>query len=72
MANFIYVATCLFGLERLVGEEIDELGYKRIDTIDEECIENASISLNGDVSNVTSKKTVKKRKFPTVKRNKNN
>ena len=34
MANFNYVATCLFGLERLVGEEIDELGYKRIDTID--------------------------------------
>lgn len=34
MAKFNYVATCLFGLERLVGEEIDELGYKRIDTID--------------------------------------
>ncbi len=34
MANFRYVATCLFGLERLVGEEIEELGYKRIDTID--------------------------------------
>ena len=34
MANFNYVATCLFGLERLVGEEIDELGYERVDTID--------------------------------------
>ena len=28
------VATCLFGLERLLGEEIDALGYKRIHTID--------------------------------------
>ena len=34
MADFKYVATCLFGLERLVGEEIDELGYERVDTID--------------------------------------
>lgn len=32
--NFNFVATCLFGLERLVGEEIDELGYKRRETID--------------------------------------
>ncbi len=30
----IFVATCLFGLEKLVGEEIDALGYKRIETID--------------------------------------
>lgn len=29
-----YVATCLFGLERLVGEEIDALGYTRTGTID--------------------------------------
>lgn len=29
-----FVATCLFGLERLVGEDIDALGYKRIETID--------------------------------------
>jgi len=29
-----YVATCLFGLEKLLGEEIDALGYKRIETID--------------------------------------
>ncbi len=28
------VATCLFGLERLLGEEIDALGYKRTDTMD--------------------------------------
>lgn len=29
-----FVATCLFGLEKLVGEEIDALGYKRLETID--------------------------------------
>ncbi len=29
-----YVATCLFGLEGLLGEEIDSLGYKRIETMD--------------------------------------
>ena len=28
------VATCLFGLEHLLGEEIDKLGYERISTID--------------------------------------
>ena len=28
------VATCLFGLERLLGEEIDSLGYQRVETID--------------------------------------
>ena len=33
-AEFNYVATCLFGLERLVGEEIDALGYTRRETID--------------------------------------
>ena len=32
--KFQFVATCLFGLEKLVGEEIDSLGYKRIETID--------------------------------------
>ncbi|MBP3581041.1 MAG: class I SAM-dependent RNA methyltransferase [Clostridia bacterium] len=32
--EFNYVATCLFGLERLVGEEIDALGYIRRETID--------------------------------------
>ncbi len=28
------VATCLFGLEKLLGEEIDRLGYRRIETMD--------------------------------------
>ena len=28
------VATCLFGLEHLLGEEIDALGFDRVDTID--------------------------------------
>lgn len=32
--KFQMVATCLFGLEHLLGEEIDELGYERISTID--------------------------------------
>ncbi len=29
-----YVATCLFGLESLLGEEIEALGYERTETID--------------------------------------
>lgn len=29
-----YTATCLFGLEGLLGEEIDSLGYKRLESID--------------------------------------
>ncbi len=32
--TYEYVATCLFGLEALLGEEIDNLGYERIETID--------------------------------------
>ena len=32
--EYTYVASCLFGLEGLLGEEIDALGYKRISTID--------------------------------------
>ena len=28
------VATCLFGLEKFVGEEITALGYERLETID--------------------------------------
>ncbi len=32
--DYIYTATCLFGLEKILGEEIDALGYKRIETID--------------------------------------
>ena len=30
----ILAATCLFGLEKQLGEEIDALGLKRIETID--------------------------------------
>lgn len=40
--NIEYVATCLFGLEGLLGEEIDNLGYKRIETMD------GRISFQGD------------------------
>ncbi|MFA6947821.1 MAG: class I SAM-dependent RNA methyltransferase, partial [Eubacteriales bacterium] len=29
-----YTATCLFGLEKFLGEEIDALGYERVETID--------------------------------------
>lgn len=32
--TFEFVATCLFGLEALLGEEIESLGYERTDTID--------------------------------------
>lgn len=32
--TYTLVATCLFGLEHLLGEEIDALGFDRIDTID--------------------------------------
>lgn len=38
-----YVATCLFGLEKLLGEEIDALGYKRIETID------GRVTFTGDI-----------------------
>ncbi len=34
MANYKYAAVSLFGLEKFVGETIDKLGYKRLDTID--------------------------------------
>ncbi|MBP3401774.1 MAG: class I SAM-dependent RNA methyltransferase [Clostridia bacterium] len=34
MMKLQLVATCLFGLEHLLGEEIDALGYERISTID--------------------------------------
>ena len=29
-----YVATCLFGLERYLGEEIEALGLKKLETMD--------------------------------------
>ena len=32
--TYRYAATCLFGLEKLLGSEIDGLGYKRTETID--------------------------------------
>ncbi len=32
--KLVLAATCLFGLEHLLGEEIDALGYNRIETID--------------------------------------
>ena len=38
-----FVATCLFGLEGLLGEEIDSLGYKRTETIDGRVTFEASI-----------------------------
>lgn len=40
------VATCLFGLEKLLGEEIDSIGCKRIETID------GRVTFEGDVSDV--------------------
>lgn len=42
--RFEFVATCLFGLESLLGEEIDSLGYKRLDTID------GRVTFEGDMS----------------------
>ncbi len=41
-----YVATCLFGLEKFLGEEIDALGYKRIETMD------GRVTFEGDISAV--------------------
>ena len=43
---YSYVATCLFGLERFVGEEIDALGYERTFTID------GRVGFRGDISAV--------------------
>ncbi len=34
MSELKYTATCLFGLEGLLGEEIEALGYKRCETMD--------------------------------------
>ena len=39
-----YTATCLFGLEGLLGEEIDALGYKRTETMD------GRITFEGDIA----------------------
>ena len=32
--EYLYTATCLFGLEGLLGQEIDDLGFRRVETID--------------------------------------
>lgn len=40
----IFTATCLFGLEALLGAEIDALGYKRLSTID------GRVTFEGDAS----------------------
>ena len=40
------VATCLFGLEKLLGEEIDSLGLKRIETID------GRVTFEGELSDI--------------------
>lgn len=32
--NMEFVATCLFGLEKFVGDDIEKLGYKKLETID--------------------------------------
>ena len=42
MEKIQLVATCLFGLEKMLGEEIDALGYKRTDTMD------GRVSFEGD------------------------
>ena len=34
MGYYEYVATCLFGLEKFLGDEIVELGYKKLETAD--------------------------------------
>lgn len=34
MGYYEYVATCLFGLEKFLGDEIENLGYKKLETID--------------------------------------
>lgn len=44
--NMEYVATCLFGLESLLGAEIDSLGYKRTETMD------GRVSFEADISAV--------------------
>lgn len=41
---YTYTATCLFGLEKFVGEDIDALGYERIETID------GRITFKGDIN----------------------
>ena len=42
--TYTFVATCLFGLEHTLGEEIDALGYERVTTID------GRVTFKGDIS----------------------
>ncbi|MBQ9116514.1 MAG: class I SAM-dependent RNA methyltransferase [Clostridia bacterium] len=42
--EYEFVATCLFGLERFVGEEIEALGYTRTETMD------GRVTFKGDIS----------------------
>ncbi len=44
--EYEYVATCLFGLESLLGEEIEALGYEKIETID------GRVTFRGDLAAV--------------------
>ena len=46
MQKLTLVATCLFGLEKLLGEEIEALGYKRTDTMD------GRVTFEGDLAAV--------------------
>ena len=34
MGYYEYVATCLFGLEKFLADEIEALGYKKLETVD--------------------------------------
>ncbi|MBE6551564.1 MAG: class I SAM-dependent RNA methyltransferase [Ruminococcaceae bacterium] len=43
MNEHIFTATCLFGLEKLLGNEIDAMGYKRIETI------NGRVTFSGPI-----------------------
>ncbi len=42
MSTVEYVATCLFGLEKFLGDEIEALGYKKLETI------NGRVTFSGD------------------------
>ena len=44
MTTVTLVATCLFGLEKYLGEEIDALGCKRLETMD------GRVTFEGDLS----------------------
>ncbi|MBQ2117938.1 MAG: class I SAM-dependent RNA methyltransferase, partial [Clostridia bacterium] len=44
MTTVTLVATCLFGLEKYLGEEIDALGCKRVETMD------GRVTFEGDLS----------------------